>query len=593
MTSTGSDPTARPGAGWFLAMAAVAIVAALVTLHRLDAADVCGDNEAVEGVFVQQMVEHGALLFPLLNGRDPMYKPPLFHWTATAFDRLLGIHSVTAFNLRLPSALYAVAGVALTMALALCIIGPAGAVMSGMILAGSYQYMSQGRIGRVDMTLTFFETLALFSFLWWYLPRRQLGASEQSGEQGRLYLFALALGLAVLSKGPVGTILPAASIAIFLILEGRLEAAPAMLKPGPMIVAFAVASSWYVACLCGRRYGFLNRQLGSENLGRFFGSLGAMPPWYYAMPILLNSAPLSLLVPVAVAAALRFPLPVFREGGQGVRSKVGDGRARSAIRLLAIFWVASVVFFSIAAYKRRAYLLPLWPASAVMLAWWIETLRPNPLGRLLRPAIGAICAGLIVLNFAWLPSKEIKDCGDDSFRRAATEITRVVGADEPLFVYGIEGDLAPLLFYLDRDLPPLSGKLGDAPPGYVIVPAEVWAAHQREALGLEPVLTTHSGQRTLILLRRGKVYAEGTDSTIRCTCSPSDLSDKNHLPGAINVEENPIIADSSPEGVAVIGQADNIARERIGLHFDKSGQDPVKVSRRQSIDVSSRGLGEL
>ena len=62
----------------------ITALAALLTIHRLGEADVCGFNEAVEGVFTQQMVEHGELMFPLLNGRTPMYKPPLYHWTATA-----------------------------------------------------------------------------------------------------------------------------------------------------------------------------------------------------------------------------------------------------------------------------------------------------------------------------------------------------------------------------------------------------------------------------------------------------------------------------------------------------------------------------
>ena len=51
------------------------------------------------------------------------------------------------------------------------------------------------------------------------------------------------------------------------------------------------------------------------------------------------------------------------------------------------------------------------------------------------------------------------------------------------------------------------GKLGDAPPGYVIVPASVWARKRGEALDLEPVLESSHGNRHLILLRRGKVYA--------------------------------------------------------------------------------------
>src|ERR1039458_2837798 len=105
---------------------------------------------AVEGVFVQQMVEHGHLLFPVENGIAPMYKPPLFHWTALAIDRLAAVRKVTAANLRLPSALYAVAGAVLTMLFAYEFLGIDAAVLAGLALAASYQYVSQGRYGRGD-----------------------------------------------------------------------------------------------------------------------------------------------------------------------------------------------------------------------------------------------------------------------------------------------------------------------------------------------------------------------------------------------------------------------------------------------------------
>src|SRR6266481_4112476 len=132
---------------YLLAISTIAGVIALLSIHRLDAADVCGDNEAVEGVFLQQMVEHGALLFPAENGRDPMYKPPLFHWTATALDHVAGIKKVTPFNLRITSALYASAGALLTMGFAYAFLGPASALLSGLILAASYQYIEEARIG--------------------------------------------------------------------------------------------------------------------------------------------------------------------------------------------------------------------------------------------------------------------------------------------------------------------------------------------------------------------------------------------------------------------------------------------------------------
>ncbi|HWX31447.1 MAG TPA: hypothetical protein VNZ53_28935, partial [Steroidobacteraceae bacterium] len=68
----------------WLPLAAVALLVATLTLTRLGASDVCGGSEAIMGVYVQQMVENNDLLFPLDNCREPMYKPPLFHWTATA-----------------------------------------------------------------------------------------------------------------------------------------------------------------------------------------------------------------------------------------------------------------------------------------------------------------------------------------------------------------------------------------------------------------------------------------------------------------------------------------------------------------------------
>ena len=115
---------------------------------------------------------------------------------------------------------------------------------------------------------------------------------------------------------------------------------------------------------------------------------------------------------------------------------------------------------------------------------------------------------MIIVNFVYIPRRESRECGGDSFRPAANEIAKVVAAGEPLYLYGFGEEVAPLLFYLDRDAPEWNGKLGDAPPGYIIVPGGVWAKKRAEALDLEPVLESHHGNRHLILLHRGKVYAD-------------------------------------------------------------------------------------
>jgi len=313
------------------------------------------------------------------------------------------------------------------------------------------------------------------------------------------YLAATAWGLAVLAKGPVGAMLPLLAITVFLSLKRGWRRAAEFFSPGAVLTLIAIGSSWYLTCLLARNYDFLNLQIGSENFGRFFGRLGSMPPWYYIVPILGNSMPFSLLVLPAVGVA------VLRRGRQ--QEAEPSPEAGEVALGLAIFWIVTVTFFSIAAYKRRAYLLPLWPSAAGLIAWWLMRAGKESWRRISSFAIAIVCGLLIIFNLIFLPNKEILDCRRDSYRAAATEILRVVGPQEPLFSFGMSGELAPLLFYLDRTAPPIAGKLGDAPPGYVILPAEVWAKHRGEALELQPVIEKTSGRHPLVLLHQGKLLA--------------------------------------------------------------------------------------
>jgi 4-amino-4-deoxy-L-arabinose transferase-like glycosyltransferase len=516
-----------------LPLAGITLLMALLTLNRLGASDVCGGSEAAMAVYVQQMIEHDKLLFPLDNCTIPMYKPPLYHWTATGLAALTREATATPFNLRLPSALYAVGGAMLTMALALELLGPRGAILAGLILCGSYQYISQARIGVVDMTLTFFETLALYSFLDWFSSTRDVIKPSEPRRTFAHYLLAAAMGLGVLAKGPVGAMLPGGAILLFLMVERDWRALIALLRPGPLILGTAIASSWYLACWAGGRYDFLHLQIGSENFGRFFGSLGAMPPWYYLQPLLLNSIPLSFFVPLAVITALLPPRKTRRSSptestspspmaGEPTATDTSEDVAGTeplgldskkakrwqftqlAARFLAIFWIFTVVFFEFAAFKRRAYLLPLWPASAFLLAWWItDWVSPrvrSHIGTSIYRATITMCLVLAAANFIFIPAYELHACGapftiasllrwpsrgfagessDDSaqvksYRDAAAEIDRLIKPEAPLYSYGFQNALEPLVFYLGRCAPPLRGPISLPHDACVIAPANAW-----------------------------------------------------------------------------------------------------------------------
>lgn len=182
-------------------------------------------------------------------------------------------------------------------------------------------------------------------------------------------------------------------------------------------------------------------------------------------------------------------------------------RRRDALRVLAIFWVVTVIFFTLSAYKRRSYLLPLWPASALVIAWWFESMSVDFRGRFARGVLAVVCAGLVSFNFIYLPWRERRDCATESYRPAAQMILRTVGPGEPLYAFGFTEDLAPLAFYLDRYVTPIHGRLGDAPPGYVLVPGQIWEMMSGQAPGLSLVLIAPHGRSGLVLLSHGRFYA--------------------------------------------------------------------------------------
>lgn len=508
----------RPLAGRAAAIAALGVLAlsAALVLQRVGGADVCIGAEAVEGLAVRRMVENGELLFPRTSGAGLMYKPPLFHWTSLAIHRALGATAVSAGSLRLASGAHAVAGVGLAMLLARTFLGADAAILAGLVLATSAQYVAEGRYGRVDMALAFWEWAALCLFAWWWRRRRADGAPSPRGDGvGRILHLALAaaLGAAVLAKGPVGALLPAAAIGVFLFAVGGRRELAALLRPGPLLLGFAVASSFYLACALTGRFDLLAKQLAWENVDRFAGGIDAMKWWYYLQPLLLNSVPTSLVVPLAVAAAL---VPVARaarparRGVGGAPSPSGSpavGDADGLAALLAIFWVVTVLFFSVAAYKRRAYLLPLWPPAAVLLAWWIDRMGDRrAAGR--RMLLGG-CALLAIADAVALPILEHRRCAAAPYRLVAEDVERALRPGEPVWSAWLDDEgFAPMRFYIERPVPLFdAGPMfevgpGAAPPGAILVPIDYPDRGPDLPPGYRADLLSRHGPLGVALLRR-------------------------------------------------------------------------------------------
>ena len=478
-----------------VALSAVLLVGAAILIFRLGAAEICSSNEAVEALVVQQMVEHGELLAPVLNGHAPMFKPPLFHWTATAIASGLGIPAATELTVRLPSVAFGLVCVLFTMVFVRSWLGLPNAILSGIVLLATFQFVVEARFGRVDMALTCCESLALFAMIAWLTRADRDDSSQQHAPafaDARLYVAAVALGLSVLAKGPVGMILPVAAIVATLATERRWRDLRTLASPGPLVALVAVSSSWYLACLWAGRVDVLHLQILDENFSRFTGGIRTMSPFYYVTPLLLNSAPLSLVVPIAVGMAWRTR-----------RAQTGDASGDLRPYALAVFWIVTVLFFSIAAYKRRAYLLPLWPPAAALLVWWLDSWRDESRRRVAKGALVATCGALIAFDLWFVPYVERSGCGGAQYRAAASAINGTVPREEPLYFDAETTEWAslPLLFYLDRTVPVLPDGSADLTKGYVLVPERTWAG-LRGPTEMQPLLRVELERFHLVLVDR-------------------------------------------------------------------------------------------
>ena len=153
-------------------------------------------DEGRNAEIAREMLLTGDWVVPHLNGLPFLDKPPLLFWAIAAGFRALGEHEWVA---RLPSMLAAIATIAVTYALGRALVGRRAAVTAAIVLATSPMVLGFARLAIFDMPLTAFVTFAIYALVraridedaWPWIP-----------------LAGFAIGLALLTKGPVGLALP-------------------------------------------------------------------------------------------------------------------------------------------------------------------------------------------------------------------------------------------------------------------------------------------------------------------------------------------------------------------------------------------------
>jgi 4-amino-4-deoxy-L-arabinose transferase-like glycosyltransferase len=329
----------------------VLIAAALLVLVRLGATDLWPPDEPRYALIAEELrsLENGPsdLVLLHLHGRAYTQKPPLFYWLAAAAGAPLG--HVSEFAARLPSAVAGVVTVAATIALGTLLFGRGAGTLAGLLLATTFDWSYRARTVQLDTLLALFETTALLAF--WRI-QAELGARRRN-----LFWLHLSLGLALLTKGPVGWFVPLLAIAGYLAWERRLRELPKLLPVWGLALSLGPMLVWFASALALAPYGFFRDAVVTNLYGRALeGTAHAQPFYYYLLKFPPDLFPWLLLLPATIWAS-RKALAVDAAPAE-----------RSAWRFLFAWIATSVVFFSLISGKRLRYLLPMEPACALLFA---------------------------------------------------------------------------------------------------------------------------------------------------------------------------------------------------------------------------------
>ncbi len=307
-------------------------------------------KEPDEGRYAEiprEMVESGDYTVPRLNDVRYFEKPPLLYWAAALSYKVFG---VSEWSFRFPNALAA----------ALCVFSlfffvrrwtdDLAAFLGSLVLLSSFGFFAMARIVTTDMVLTFWLFLSLLSFYGYYRER----------SAPLLWVFYAAMALATLTKGPVAPVLLCAALFIFLVMEGKLAFVREMKLMRGLALYLLIAAPWFVV-ISIREKEFFNFFFIDQHVLRFVSTKHKRSgPIYYFIPVIFGGMlPWSLYIPRAFSLAWK----------------------RNECRLFAIWSALVFIFFSVSGSKLPPYILPVFPALALLIAVLFYEHRNSPFKR--------------------------------------------------------------------------------------------------------------------------------------------------------------------------------------------------------------------
>ena len=380
--------------------------AALVFFTNLGATALWDEDEPIYATCAREMLQRNDWVVPRFNGTLFPEKPPLMFWTMIAGFKVFGINE---FGSRVGSAILGILTALATYHLGRRLFSAKVGLWAGLIIPATFIFTVSARAATVDCALALVTLLSVYCFV---LSEAGKIAPLPVGDgairdclRGWFWLALMyaCFGVAVLAKGPIGLLLPAAGIGFYVMVVNhlrRIDAKPRtrmrnrglrglvwtaglvnplnflrslwQLRPlTGCVVVLLVAAPWYIL-VDQRTHGEFTAQFFSMFNLRPFSQpfLGHRGPFWYHLPVLLIG-----FFPWSV-----FMGPTLIDWTQRIRQRHPWW---PAYLLLACWSAAFFIFWSICKTKLPHYLLPIYPALALATAAFVDHWLAEPaiLGR--------------------------------------------------------------------------------------------------------------------------------------------------------------------------------------------------------------------
>jgi 4-amino-4-deoxy-L-arabinose transferase-like glycosyltransferase len=367
-----------------------------------------GADEPRYAQIAREMLERGDWVTPTLYGHHWFEKPILYYWSAMVSYKIFGVSDWAA---RLPAATFAMGAVFAVWAFLRRFV-PGARLDGALMTAGSVALIGFGRGAGPDMLLAACFTVAMLSWMAWYLESHPLlaeGALAKDGAPARVpgkrwllaFYFFSALGM--LAKGPVAPALAGAVVVLYALLRREPRTILRTLWLPGIALFLAVALPWYVLVQV-RNAEFFRVFVLEHNVARFATNLyrHKQPFWYYAPVLLAGTLPWTF-----------YWLAGMWDGVRNWRGRAGESPAPTPpmveIRQFLVAWIVFVaVFFSISQSKLPGYILPALPACTMLTALYVQRKageRANFTLLALHAAVpAALTAGVLLVPYALVRS---------------------------------------------------------------------------------------------------------------------------------------------------------------------------------------------